>query len=117
MSLLVFFFFLTLLPLQRSPHMSAVHREHDAGGQDVSVAVHRVQVLQSVRNLRERCEHRHAKARRVGPVTENLSLLMMSSVCVSIQDQLLFCDDCDRGYHMYCLKPPMTQPPEGESWF
>ncbi|XP_023993717.1 zinc finger protein ubi-d4 isoform X1 [Salvelinus sp. IW2-2015] len=34
------------------------------------------------------------------------------SVC---QDQLLFCDDCDRGYHMYCLKPPMTEPPEG-SW-
>uniref|UniRef100_A0A8C5HGZ4 Zinc finger protein DPF3-like n=1 Tax=Gouania willdenowi TaxID=441366 RepID=A0A8C5HGZ4_GOUWI len=30
-------------------------------------------------------------------------------------DQLLFCDDCDRGYHMYCLKPQMTQPPEG-SW-
>ncbi|XP_055497002.1 zinc finger protein DPF3-like isoform X2 [Leucoraja erinacea] len=30
-------------------------------------------------------------------------------------DQLLFCDDCDRGYHMYCLKPPMVQPPEG-SW-
>ncbi|CAB1325033.1 unnamed protein product [Coregonus sp. 'balchen'] len=30
-------------------------------------------------------------------------------------DQLLFCDDCDRGYHMYCLDPPMTEPPEG-SW-
>ncbi|XP_033626936.1 zinc finger protein DPF3-like isoform X1 [Asterias rubens] len=30
-------------------------------------------------------------------------------------DQLLFCDDCDRGYHMYCLKPPMSAPPEG-SW-
>ncbi|XP_046676527.1 zinc finger protein DPF3 isoform X2 [Homalodisca vitripennis] len=30
-------------------------------------------------------------------------------------DQLLFCDDCDRGYHMYCLAPPLTQPPEG-SW-
>lgn len=30
-------------------------------------------------------------------------------------DQLLFCDDCDRGYHMYCLKPPMDEPPEG-SW-
>ncbi|XP_019728896.1 zinc finger protein ubi-d4 isoform X3 [Hippocampus comes] len=30
-------------------------------------------------------------------------------------DQLLFCDDCDRGYHMYCLKPPMAEPPEG-SW-
>uniref|UniRef100_A0A672N0L9 Zinc finger protein ubi-d4-like n=1 Tax=Sinocyclocheilus grahami TaxID=75366 RepID=A0A672N0L9_SINGR len=30
-------------------------------------------------------------------------------------DQLLFCDDCDRGYHMYCLSPPMSDPPEG-SW-
>jgi len=30
-------------------------------------------------------------------------------------DQLLFCDDCDRGYHMYCLTPRMEQPPEG-SW-
>uniref|UniRef100_A0A8C7LGC0 Double PHD fingers 2 n=1 Tax=Oncorhynchus kisutch TaxID=8019 RepID=A0A8C7LGC0_ONCKI len=30
-------------------------------------------------------------------------------------DQLLFCDDCDRGYHMYCLRPPMAEPPEG-SW-
>ena len=30
-------------------------------------------------------------------------------------DKLLFCDDCDRGYHMYCLDPPMEQPPEG-SW-
>ncbi|KFM80655.1 Zinc finger protein DPF3, partial [Stegodyphus mimosarum] len=30
-------------------------------------------------------------------------------------DQLLFCDDCDRGYHMYCLTPPLSEPPEG-SW-
>jgi len=28
-------------------------------------------------------------------------------------EQLLFCDDCDRGYHMYCLTPPMTSPPDG----
>lgn len=34
-------------------------------------------------------------------------------ICLLLQDQLLFCDDCDRGYHMYCLKPPMTKPPEG----
>lgn len=33
---------------------------------------------------------------------------------VFVQDQLLFCDDCDRGYHMYCLSPPMTEPPEGK---
>lgn len=30
-------------------------------------------------------------------------------------DQLLFCDDCDRGYHMYCIVPPMKEAPEG-SW-
>lgn len=28
-------------------------------------------------------------------------------------DKLLFCDDCDRGYHMYCLTPPLANPPEG----
>ncbi|KAK2088331.1 Zinc finger protein neuro-d4 [Saguinus oedipus] len=31
------------------------------------------------------------------------------------QDQLLFCDDCDRGYHMYCLSPPMAEPPEASA--
>lgn len=29
-------------------------------------------------------------------------------------DKLLFCDDCDRGYHMYCLNPPLTTAPEGD---
>ncbi|XP_041362515.1 zinc finger protein ubi-d4-like [Gigantopelta aegis] len=28
-------------------------------------------------------------------------------------DQLLFCDDCDRGYHMYCLTPQLQEAPEG----
>ncbi|ETE66771.1 Zinc finger protein DPF3, partial [Ophiophagus hannah] len=31
-------------------------------------------------------------------------------------DQLLFCDDCDRGYHMYCLNPPVSEPPEGTGY-
>nr|XP_020834509.1 zinc finger protein neuro-d4 isoform X10 [Phascolarctos cinereus] len=38
-----------------------------------------------------------------------------SRMGLTLQDQLLFCDDCDRGYHMYCLSPPMAEPPEG-SW-
>lgn len=29
------------------------------------------------------------------------------------EGQLLFCDDCDRSYHTYCLKPPLIEPPEG----
>ena len=28
-------------------------------------------------------------------------------------DQLLFCDECDRGFHMYCLTPRIERPPEG----
>lgn len=29
------------------------------------------------------------------------------------EDQLLFCDDCDRSYHTYCLSPPLVDLPEG----
>uniref|UniRef100_A0A6G1SF30 Zinc finger protein DPF3 n=1 Tax=Aceria tosichella TaxID=561515 RepID=A0A6G1SF30_9ACAR len=29
------------------------------------------------------------------------------------EDQLLFCDDCDRSYHTYCLSPQLDRPPEG----
>ncbi|KND00733.1 uncharacterized protein SPPG_03849 [Spizellomyces punctatus DAOM BR117] len=28
-------------------------------------------------------------------------------------DKLLFCDTCDRGYHTYCLTPPLDGAPEG----
>jgi len=31
-------------------------------------------------------------------------------------DRMLLCDGCDRGHHMYCLKPPLKKVPEGE-WF
>lgn len=31
-------------------------------------------------------------------------------------DKLLFCDECDRGYHLYCLEPPITDAPEGQ-WY
>ena len=27
---------------------------------------------------------------------------------------LLFCDDCDKGYHMSCLDPPLNGEPDGE---
>ncbi|KAF5341910.1 hypothetical protein D9611_001573 [Ephemerocybe angulata] len=27
--------------------------------------------------------------------------------------RLLFCDQCDRGWHMYCLVPPMPEAPDG----
>ncbi|CAF1923634.1 unnamed protein product [Rotaria magnacalcarata] len=35
---------------------------------------------------------------------------------VEHDDELLFCDHCDRAYHMDCLKPPLSEPPPGE-WY
>eukprot|EP01134_Creolimax_fragrantissima_P008272 CFRG8272T1 len=32
------------------------------------------------------------------------------------EDYLLFCDGCDRAYHMFCLKPKLHEAPEGD-WF
>ncbi|XP_065062653.1 bromodomain adjacent to zinc finger domain protein 1A-like isoform X2 [Rhopilema esculentum] len=31
-------------------------------------------------------------------------------------EKMLLCDGCDRGFHMYCLKPPVKKIPEGD-WF
>ncbi|KAK7504212.1 hypothetical protein BaRGS_00004516 [Batillaria attramentaria] len=31
-------------------------------------------------------------------------------------EKMLLCDGCDRGHHMYCLKPPKTKVPSGD-WF
>ncbi|KAL3873559.1 hypothetical protein ACJMK2_036658 [Sinanodonta woodiana] len=31
-------------------------------------------------------------------------------------EKMLLCDGCDRGHHMYCLKPPLKNVPEGD-WF
>lgn len=31
-----------------------------------------------------------------------------------LQDQMLFCDSCDRGFHMECCEPPISTMPKGE---
>ena len=36
---------------------------------------------------------------------------------VLLQDNLLFCDACDKGFHMECLSPPMTETPTGSNFF
>uniref|UniRef100_H3D055 Double PHD fingers 3 n=1 Tax=Tetraodon nigroviridis TaxID=99883 RepID=H3D055_TETNG len=40
------------------------------------------------------------------------------SICGTSEndDQLLFCDDCDRGYHMYCPEASDDPAPRGGSW-
>lgn len=33
------------------------------------------------------------------------------------QDNMLFCDSCDRGFHMDCCDPPLSKAPKGRPWF
>lgn len=39
-------------------------------------------------------------------------------VCLSKGDdeQIMFCDRCDRGWHLYCLRPALKKPPKGD-WY
>ncbi|KAJ8013508.1 hypothetical protein DPEC_G00030510 [Dallia pectoralis] len=32
---------------------------------------------------------------------------------VPLQDEMLFCDSCDRGFHMDCCEPPLSRMPKG----
>ena len=29
-------------------------------------------------------------------------------------DKMILCDDCDKGYHLHCLNPPLESVPEGD---
>lgn len=31
--------------------------------------------------------------------------------------KILLCDDCDRGFHIYCLDPPLSKVPTHEEWY
>lgn len=51
---------------------------------------------------------------RVGPNGEG----QMCEICLQGTDgaSMLLCDECNRGYHMYCLDPPLTNVPKSE-WY
>ena len=36
-----------------------------------------------------------------------------SAIPCRVQEQMLFCDSCDLGYHMECHQPPITAKPQG----
>lgn len=38
-------------------------------------------------------------------------------VCMWFQDEMLFCDSCDRGFHMECCDPPLSRMPKGTLGF
>jgi len=31
-------------------------------------------------------------------------------------DKQLMCDECDAAYHIYCLRPPLSEIPDDEEW-
>ena len=48
----------------------------------------------------------------------NICTLFYVQVCKSVDDEvsMLLCDGCDKGYHTYCMDPPIETVPEGD-WF
>ena len=32
------------------------------------------------------------------------------------EEHMLLCDDCNKGFHTFCLQPPLTAVPEGDWW-
>lgn len=67
-----------------------------------------IMALQTLEDLCDQCAKRPSrKCKTCG-----------CSICGSKneEDKQLMCDQCDMYYHMYCLNPPLQQPPEGE-WF
>lgn len=41
-----------------------------------------------------------------------------SCLCLTVhmfQDDMLFCDACDRGFHMPCCDPPLNKAPKGKT--
>lgn len=59
------------------------------------------------------CKSCHLCGQSDNDVSPPLDSMAVITHVITLQDQLLFCDDCDRGYHMYCVNPPIKEPPEG----
>lgn len=47
---------------------------------------------------------------------EGAACEICGSTSSTVPSQMLLCDHCDRGYHLLCLDPPLTQVPESD-WF
>ena len=43
-----------------------------------------------------------------------MNLLVLKHVYFSLKDLILFCDACDKGFHMTCHKPAVTNKPKGK---
>ena len=47
---------------------------------------------------------------------DNMPCMICQKVEDSDENQMLLCDECNRGYHALCLNPPLTSIPK-EEWY
>lgn len=86
-----------------SPDLSQFHSYYGLFNQKVQMAMYWLQKMHSLRKFRKWCNSFSYQMFQINPIKFSID-----------KDQLLFCDECDRGYHMYCLKPPLSEAPDGE---
>ncbi|XP_013069196.2 bromodomain adjacent to zinc finger domain protein 1A-like isoform X1 [Biomphalaria glabrata] len=98
--------------------------------EDETLEAEEISATRSGRNLFERWEDSLLSATSLSQVYLHLATLDKSIVWAKSTletrcklcrrkgdpDKMLLCDGCDRGHHMYCLKPPMDTVPSGD-WF
>ena len=64
------------------------------------------------------CMHWGTNGRKLAIAQQYAWRCMECKVCEVCDDkgddsQIMFCDRCDRGWHLYCLDPPLSKPPRG----
>lgn len=67
------------------------------------------------------CMHWDAAGKKLAAAQSYPWHCMECKVCERCADkgddaQVMFCDSCDRGWHLYCLDPPLSKPPRGR-WY
>ncbi len=114
---------------QRPSSLLALGPQTDQSTQCIilRVEVHRMQKVRDL--LRQGRRREYPPTTRTAPaltsfrgpahsIADRLCLWLLTSVPVSHsylqQAQLMFCDGCDRGWHLYCLSPPLAKPPKGQ---
>ena len=60
---------------------------------------------------------RHGRRHSSGACPSNISTLMCETCSKGHnEDQIVLCDECDRGYHFTCVFPHLEERPDGE-WY
>jgi len=110
---------LTLPPIPRCgararpPELLGVRPQAGRGREAVPVAVQRVQAVPRLQPARRRRTPGSARLLPLRGPPVNAVAGPFRTAPRPRQDNFLLCDDCDKGYHTYCLDPPLEAIPDG----